>query len=81
MSILSFLHKILAYAFTQTILDSEMEKIDSNFDQNESQVEENEYQIISKYLFTSDYDGCLKQWDIKKQKLMKDFGKIHSYMI
>ena len=31
-----------------------------------------------RYLFTSDYDGNLKQWDIKQKKLKKDFGKIHS---
>ena len=38
-------------------------------------------QIIPKYLFTSDFKGYLKQWDIKQQKLMKDFGEIHSAQI
>lgn len=34
--------------------------------------------MIAKCLFTSDSDGCLKQWDIEQQKLMKDFAQIHS---
>jgi WD40 repeat protein len=29
------------------------------------------------YLFLADYDGCLKQLDVKKQKVIRDYGKIH----
>ena len=31
----------------------------------------------NKYLFLSDNGGCLKQVEVKKQKIVKDFGKIH----
>ena len=60
----------------QIELESKAKNINSNLDQNEPIVEEN--QIIPKYLFTSDNDGYLKQWDIKEQKLIKNYGMIHS---
>ena len=59
----------------QIELESKAKNINSNLDQNEPIVEEN--QIIPKYLFTSDNDGYLKQWDIKQRKLVKNWGKIH----
>ncbi len=30
-----------------------------------------------KYLFLSDDAGCLKQIDVKKQKVVSDYGKMH----
>ena len=33
------------------------------------------------YLFTTDICGYVKQWDIKRQKLLKDFGKVHHSVI
>ena len=75
---MSFLGKksVTKAGVPQIELESETKKINSNLDENESQVEEN--QIIPKHLFISDGNGYLKQWDIEQQKLMKDFGKIHS---
>ena len=58
-------------------LQAQAKKIDSSLDQNEPQVEENQNQVITKYLFTCNSCGELKQWGIEQQKLMKDFGKIH----
>ena len=61
----------------QIELQSQAKKINSDLDQNEPRVEDN--QIISNYLFTSGEE--LKQWDFKRKRLMKDFGKIHSCKI
>ena len=35
----------------------------------------------SEKLFLGDRKGWLKLWDIKKQKVIKDFGKIHIFII
>ena len=52
-----------------------MIEIKSNLDYSDLYEHELRENQISKYLFTSDEHGYLKQWCIKKQKLMKDFGK------
>ena len=63
---MSFLEKESAtqVGVPQIELQSQAKKIDSNLDQNEPQVEKN--QIITKFLFTSDCKGYLKQWDIEQ---------------
>jgi WD40 repeat protein len=33
------------------------------------------------YLFLSDNDGCLKKLDVKKQKVVRDYGKIHGQIL
>ena len=35
----------------------------------------------SKYLFTGDDNGHLKQWDVERGRLQKDYGKVHSSSI
>ena len=39
------------------------------------------YQIVStknsKYLFSSDFEGYLKQFDVETMEMCKDYGKIH----
>ena len=34
-------------------------------------------EIKSRYLFTGDHGGRMKQWSIKRQLLLKDFGEVH----
>ncbi len=34
-----------------------------------------------KYLFVSDSSGCLKQIDVKQQKVVRDYGKIHGQIM
>ena len=54
-------------------------KITSNLDLYNHNLKKN--QIITKFLFTSDNKGNLKQWDIEQQKLIKDFGRMHKEVI
>ena len=81
---MSFIEKVTAILSGIPKIESESEAKKSNINlitkiKNKRKVIENEKN--QKYLFTTDEDGVLKQWDIEEKKLIKEYGEIHSSQI